>query len=366
VATDAAFTHIIQGPINTGLVDSFQITGLTLGVTYYYRVAADNTNCSGITAYSNVIHVTTANHGSITYNTANPGGAAYIFTVPAGVTSLTVNVAGASGGNLSNDYQFLGENQINGFGDWITANLAVSGGQQLQIGVGARGTDAVDGTSGGAAGGYGGINGDESGGNGGFGIELNPGGSNTLGGEGPGGGGASDIRTSGGTKLIVAFGGGGAGYFACELAGNQMAGGGVYYLSHPQGLYSDAAGAYGDLTELGGLQGGAGSGGASVTAVADGFSPLCQASVASGAGTFKGGKGGTIYTKCNGVCTASYGGGGGGGGYFGGSGGCAGGGGSGHSYTSGAGVSNVLVGGDVSGYDAGNNTSLDGWVSITW
>ena len=132
--------------------------------------------------------------------------------MPAGVTSLQVEVVGAAGGDLSLNYQrgFASQGYPwtpqYGLGDIIDATIAVVPGQQLNIGVGAQGANAVDGASGQSAGGYGGIGADENGGNGGAGVETNANNLNALGGQGGGGGGASDIRTSAGVKLVVAFG----------------------------------------------------------------------------------------------------------------------------------------------------------------
>ena len=262
-----------------------------------------------------------------------------------------MEVDGASGGNLSPAYTNVGWGSADygGWGDDILANIAVSPGQQLYITVGANGANAVDGASGTTAGGYGGINGDESGGTGGAGTSINNGTSSVLGGQGGGGGGASDIRTSGGTRLIVAFGGGGAGYSPCQYSLSVQGQGGGY-----SGTFASYNNTYGDsyVTSTGtdgdrNLGGGAATtsaGGAGVNVTADVSTPLCQSSIAGTAGTNKGGNGGTLYAKCSGACTTSYGGGGGGGGYYGGGGGCGGGGGSGSSYTAGPGVSGVTCG----------------------
>lgn len=240
----------------------------------------------------------------------------------------------------------------------IGASLTVTPGQVLEIGVGGQGARAVDGATGTTAGGYGGINGDETGGSGGAGVEINA--TNTtglaLGGQGGGGGGASDIRTSSGIKLIVAGGGGGAGYNPCYP--NTLSDGTAPEQGTGGSVQDAGSGEYGG-ENLGGYPGTTSAGGAAIAPVSSGSDyPLCSPSLSSGAGTFLGGYGGTLYPECSaGVCTTSYGGGGGGGGYYGGGGGCGGGGGSGNNYTGGAGVT-------VSGIS--NNGYTYGFVLITW
>jgi len=60
VATDAAFTSFVPGysNLNVGLVTNYNVTGLTCGTTYYYRVRA--VGCAATSPNSNVITVTTS------------------------------------------------------------------------------------------------------------------------------------------------------------------------------------------------------------------------------------------------------------------------------------------------------------------
>ena len=113
-------------------------------------------------------------------------GAEQSYPVPAGVTSVHVVAAGASGGPGSAT-PLVGPG---GLGGVATADLAVTPGDVLYVTVGGVGEDGNPGS------GTGGYNG------GGLG----------LGGVGGGGGGATDIRTQSGaiaTRVIVAGGGGG-------------------------------------------------------------------------------------------------------------------------------------------------------------
>ncbi|MDO7854048.1 glycine-rich protein, partial [Hymenobacter convexus] len=110
-------------------------------------------------------------------------GGVQTYTVPAGVTSLAVDMAGASSG---------------GGGGRVQATLAVTPGQVLTVVVGGAGTAGAGGYNGGGASTY-----------------------------QDGGGGASDIR-AGGTALtnrvLVAGGGGGSGDFAAGGAGGGLTG----------------------------------------------------------------------------------------------------------------------------------------------
>jgi RHS repeat-associated protein len=126
--------------------------------------------------------------GSLTYGFS---GSPEWFTVPAGVHAIAVDLYGAQGGHAT----------LGGLGGRVSATVAVSPGDVLQVNVGGQG--AV---------GAGGFNG------GGFG----PPGAH-------GGGGASDVRRNGGTvasRVVVAGGGGGAGEWSGVTAGGGGAGGG--------------------------------------------------------------------------------------------------------------------------------------------
>jgi len=120
-----------------------------------------------------------------------------MFTVPAGVTSVTVNAIGASGGNNPCALEQGGE------GASITATLSVEPGEVLFVGVGGHGGDVPDISEVCGGGGVGGVGGGGAGGSGG-GAE-----------DGGGGGGASLVGISSPSAgfqglLLVAGGGGGA------------------------------------------------------------------------------------------------------------------------------------------------------------
>ena len=220
------------------------------------------------------------------------------WTVPAGVTSILVDVQGASGGTAGTG---LGATTP-GKGGRTQATLAVTPGQVLNIYIGGTGGN---GNLFGAAGGFNG-----GGSTSGYG---------TWG--GGGGGGASDIRIGGvalANRVIVGAGGGGAGYDGGGCTGDQPGGdgGGVSGASVTTCI--------GYITGFLGYPGVTLSGGG--TAGAGGVGGWINGSVypAGNPGTLgNGGKnnnGGGI-------------GGGGGGGYYGGGGGCWMGGGGGSSYT---------------------------------
>ena len=129
-------------------------------------------------------------------------GAPQTWTVPAGVTSITIDAAGARGGNYSG---------AAGLGGRVQATYAVTPGTTLYIYVGGAGGDASGSSV--AQGGYNG------GGNSSW---------DSYGVSGGAGGGATDIRI-GGTSLtnrvLVAGGGGGASYWYSPFSGG--AGGGT-------------------------------------------------------------------------------------------------------------------------------------------
>jgi hypothetical protein len=204
----------------------------------------------------------------------------YDFTVPAGISSISVTAVGAAGGEACN---FNG-----GEGASVSATLAVSPGELLQVGVGAAGVGTHC-----SGAGPGGPGGGGDGGEGNDGVFA-----------GAGGGGASALALAAPTPgfaseatLVVAGGGGGA---AVDIEGG-------------------AAGVAGNspVISFGGQGGGAGgllAGGAGGTGMPD-----CggEGTPASGtAGSFGlGGRGGSLASG------SGAGGGGGGGGYYGGGGG---------------------------------------------
>ncbi len=245
---------------------------------------------AGLTIYNTSTGVLNTWDGSkwaatLTYSTASvtPNGAfaytggAQTYTVPAGVTALTVDLAGAAGGPVNNGT--TGQ----GLGGRVQAVLAVVPGQVLTIQVGGAGGRNVGGYNGG-------------------------GGTRTGFNYNSGGGGASDIRLGGAAltnRVLVAGGGGGGGGYSVGGVGG--AGGGLTGGNGGSNLGSSSI-----LGGFGGSQSAPGAGG-------DGF----------GSGGGSGATGGTED------------GGGGGGGYFGGGAGDNDAGGGGGSSYAGAGTSSV-------------------------
>jgi hypothetical protein len=200
-------------------------------------------------------------------------GAPEAFVVPAGVTSLTVDVVGASGAGL------LPTNPP-GLPGRVQAVLPVTPGETLTMtvgGVGGLGV-VVAGFNGGGAQGTNGIY---------------------------GGGGASDIRR-GATRLIVAGGGGGAGFSngSGGAGGGLIAGSGTGTCGGGGGGGTQVAGGAGGA---GGSGGAAGSPGVSGTGGAGANGTGGNSGGGGGGGGFFGGGGG-------GACGAGANGGGGGGG----------------------------------------------------
>lgn len=213
--------------------------------------------------------------------TFNYTGASQNYTVPTGVTSLTVDVMGARGGNNST---YLG-----GLGGRVQGVIAVSPGQVLEINVGGFGLTSITAT---ALGGW----------NGGGNIVHHTG--SGIAGTG---GGASDIRFSPfavADRVVIAGGGGGGAY--------QTNGG------HGGGLTAQDGVPYPTFPTSGGKAGNQVSGGAAGVSAS-----FCSGWNSPGV-LFQGGTGDGD----------GAGGGGGGGGYYGGGGGCFGGGGGGSSFTS--------------------------------
>ena len=217
---------------------------------------------------------------SVTQNFTTPTSSGS-FTVPAGVTSLTVTLNGAGGGNGN-----FGAN--GGSGGSVTGTLAVSPGQVLTIIVGQAGS-----TGGSTNIGGGGASGNIYAASGGGRSAIQLGGSDIVaagGGGGSGsagsvhggaGGGGTNTSGAAGTNGNSAIGGGGgttsAGGAGGQSAGNGTlgtggnggggGGGGGYYGGGGGGTYgSVAAGGGGSafytgaLTSVGGSQGGAGNG----------------------------------------------------------------------------------------------------------
>ncbi len=243
-------------------------------------------------------------------------GAIVNYTVPTGVTSVSVDMAGASGGNSTLNYGGPG------LGGRVRCTLVVTSGQILYVSVGGAGQNSTGGCCSPLAGGFNG------GGIGGYFY-------------GASGGGASDIRVGAqalSNRVIVAGGGGGGGYGCSGTtatgqggAGGGLTGGNGYMCNSNSGT------SYICYWGAGGTQS---TGGATGT---------CNCGVNT-AGIV--GVGGTSAYSC-------YYGGGGGGGYYGGGGAYGGGGGGGSSYpaANGGAISNLIHN---QGFYAGGN----GYVSI--
>ncbi|MBX2907812.1 MAG: Ig-like domain-containing protein [Taibaiella sp.] len=233
----------------------------------------------------------------------------YTFTVPTGCTSVMIDAAGGQGGNA------YSTSSPGGKGGRAQGALAVTPGQQLFVYVGGAGTTSTS-TSGTRAGGANGSGGGAQGGDGR--------------GYGGGGGGSSDVRVGGtalSNRVIVAAGGGGAGYDCAMTDEWGGAGGGL------TGLAGRECGTTGSCyTGLGGTQTSGGSG------------STCSGTPSGSLG-FGGGGSSINYS------------GGGGGGYYGGGSGAYGGGGGGSSYIGGTGLSGTSTTAD---FRTGN-----GYVSIT-
>jgi uncharacterized protein YjdB len=231
-------------------------------------------------------------------------GSMQTYTVPAGVTAISVDIAGGQGGNYPSPFA------AGGLGGRAQGTVAVTAGQVIYVYVGQAGTSSNGGAGGTNSGGG------ANGGNGGTSFG------------GAGGGASSDIRTISGSNfaslnsrlLVGAGGGGGAWDCSGDLGG---AGGGLTGgLGTDCGSYYSSCGGPGTQT-AGGASGGGGS----------------------TAGTFGAGGNGTVY------------GGGGGGGWYGAGGAIYGGGCGGSSYFAGAGVTG---GSTTAGFRSGN-----GYVTIT-
>jgi len=261
--------------VNGAETSSWTHGGLTLGATYYYRVAVVTSD--GLESPQSVeVQATPA---FTLENRFSCTGVAQTYTVPANTTWLNAELLGARGGENSDPARLAAA----GRGGRVKANIPVTASEALQVNAGCTTTSTTAGWNGGAVGG---------------------------GTSGSGGGGATDIRRGGTaltSRVLVAGGGGGAGGSSSAL--NSGGAGG--------GLVGGTGGSanYDGVTYIGGL------GGSQVAGGAGGI----WTSFVGNAGTL--GIGGTP--------TTGYQGGGGGGGYYGGGGGGAhNGGGGGSSYAS--------------------------------
>lgn len=214
-------------------------------------------------------------------------GANQTWVVPAGVTEITVDLIGASGGDA---YPWTSAPSRGGKGGRVRAKISTTPGETLNFFVGGRGNNGSNwmaGNTGGALGGYNG------GGDGGKTGEST--------GKGAGGGGASDIRrggTANANRILVAGGGGGA---VPTIPGGAVG----------------VGGGHGGGTTGGSGEGNSGMGGSGGTQAAGG------AAGGDGVNSTQG-NAGTLGNGGNGAAFDFYNngdGGGGGGGYYGGGGG---------------------------------------------
>lgn len=109
----------------TGNVTTYQNNGLSLGVTYYYKILAVNYKGDG--SFSGEINGKTEPGGTQTFNYS---GSIVTFTVPASVYTMDITVKGAQGGS----YEAGGA--YGGLGASVTGTFAVTAGQVLSILVG--------------------------------------------------------------------------------------------------------------------------------------------------------------------------------------------------------------------------------------
>jgi hypothetical protein len=204
----------------------------------------------------------------------------YTWVVPSGITSISVDAYGASGGNSRST-------ALGGKGGRLQATLSTTPGTSLYFYIGGKGVDSTS-----TAAGVGGWNGGGDGGS--YGSIY----------YGAGGGGASDIRTSIGTlssRLLVAGAGGGA---ACNYCTTPTDDGG--YGGGLSGAYSNAI-ASGSIAASGGTQSAGGSGNQWSTYSAAGNGSLGVGG-AGAAGTAGGGGGAGYFGGGGGSWTGAGGG----------------------------------------------------------
>lgn len=137
-------TNINDSRVYTGIgsnsaangISSAVISGLTAGITYYFRIWAYVT-CSAGDLYSSYLQTTGAAtaHGRAAYTSSGT------FTVPAGVRSVNIHCtgAGSKGGNGNSRDHYSGGGGGGGYASWKTG-IAVNPGDQIVVAVGAGGT----------------------------------------------------------------------------------------------------------------------------------------------------------------------------------------------------------------------------------
>ncbi len=256
----------------------------TVASTTSYTVTVTDANACTATASM------TLTIGGGTPLTIAYSGASTTWTVPPGVTCIKIEAWGAEGGKGYNAAQLANT----GLGGYVYGNKTVTPGDVLNIYVGQKGGDAVNGVGGNGVGGWNG------GGTGAYGDSW------TGIYNGGGGGGATDVRLGGSAltnRIIVGGAGAGGSYYV-----NSVGGIGAYSV----GGNGTRSGATDASCGSGGTQsaGGAGAAGATSGGLGTGGAAQATGSCAGGGGAgYYGGGGGNT---CNG------GGGGGGSSYYGG------------------------------------------------
>ncbi|HTB06921.1 MAG TPA: hypothetical protein VK806_08220, partial [Bacteroidia bacterium] len=274
-------------------------------------------------------------------------GSAQSFIVPSCVTSITIDMGGAQGGNSY--YSGANHSSAANAGGRVQTTAIVTPGTVLTLYPGQAGANATSVIAGGAGGTN--LSGDGSGGSG-----YSPVKNTTAYGAGGGGGASSEIWIAG-TRVLVAGGGGGSGgYITCG-------GGGVI-----SGKAGGSGGQNGSAGTTGNAAAAAGQGATGAAGGAGGTAENCGVgtnAIAGTAGTAASGGTGGYDDYAN---VGYSGGGGGGGGYAGGGGGCEAGGGGGSSgapAVSGAFTPGVITyTGDYDGVTG--TTPEEGYITITY
>jgi hypothetical protein len=232
-----------------------------------------------------------------------PTGAVETWTVPAGIETITIVVAGASGGDAGSEQ--------GGVGGEVTAEVPVTPGETLDVVVGRTGADGAANSTAAAAGGFGG---------GGAGGTMQV--AATLTGGGGGGGSFVFVHGTSSSELLVAAGGGGGAVSAFEegdgssrAGGTGGAGGDAVASTNTEGLAggpatltaAGAAGAAGGQSTPG-TQGSPGAAAAATSATSLGLGGAGAVNTVGQSLYFTAGGGGGGYRGGGGGGTDAYGG----------------------------------------------------------
>jgi len=303
---------------NNGSVSS-TVSGGTSPYTYdWLPSGGTNATASGLSAGTYTVSVTDNNGctSSASVTLLNPGGvinfsyepAVQNWTIPAGVTQVTITVAGAAGGD---DFDFLSFDYLNneGKGAVFTGICTVTPGDKLSVVVGAAGADGESGP----------CNQWGSGGGGGAFVYD----SNTLGllivGGGGGGAGGASAGGNGGTNIITnATTNGGGNNAPGGTGGNGGSGGyfgagGAGWISNGDSSTIVGYDAYGGMDRANFFAGGVGE---QLAAYAYDYNPGGYGGGGGGGQVYGGGGGGGYNGGGGGGGNISVGGGGGGGSYL--------------------------------------------------